>query len=261
MTRTDGQTRYDSLQLSAQRRARSFTFNASWTWSNSMLNYANTEDPYNVTDQWARDGANRRHYVSFYTIWEVPVGRGRRFLSNAPAVVSTVLGGWNLQTISYFGTGTYFSPSFSTLDPSNTNTQGGLPDRIADGNLPGDQRTKTRWFDPAAFKIPGCPDSKPVCSASERQNVGRYGNSGVNTLEGQGVNAHHLSVAKTFPFTERWKMTLTGEISNLFNHPHFNNPNNNISNPNPGQFTSIVPNYNPEKQSYRQVAVKLRIEF
>jgi hypothetical protein len=56
-------------------------------------------------------------------------------------------------------------------------------------------------------------------------------------------------------------MTFTGEISNLFNHPHFNNPNNNISNPNPGQFTSIVPNYNPEKQSYRQVAAKLRIEF
>jgi Carboxypeptidase regulatory-like domain/TonB dependent receptor-like, beta-barrel len=261
MTRDDGQSRYDSLQLSAQRRLHSFTFNASWTWSNSMFNYANTEDPYNVTNQWARDGANRRHYISFYTIWEVPVGRGRRFLSNAPAVVNHVLGGWNLQTISYFATGGYFSPSFSTLDPSNTNTTGGLPDRIADGNKPGDQRTKTQWFDPAAFKIPGCPDSKPVCSASERQNVGRYGNSGVNILEGQGINAHHLSVAKAFPFTERWKMTLTGEISNLFNHPHFNNPNTNISNPNPGQFTSIIPNYNPEKQSYRQVAVKLRLEF
>jgi Carboxypeptidase regulatory-like domain len=261
MTRDDGQSRYDSLQLSAQRRLRSFTFNASWTWSNSMFNYANLEDPYNVTSQWARDGANRRHFINFYTVWEVPVGRGRRFLSNAPAVINHVLGGWNLQTISYFGTGQYFSPAFSTIDPSNTNSQGGLPDRIADGNLSGDQRTKTRWFDPSAFKVPGCPDSKPVCSNSERQNVGRYGNSGVNILEGQGLNVHHLSVAKAFPFTERWKMTLTGEISNLFNHQHFNNPNNNISNADPGKFTSIIPNYNPEKQSYRQVAVKLRLEF
>jgi hypothetical protein len=268
MTRTDGQTHYDSLQLSAQRRVHSFTFNASWTWSNSMYNYAITEDPYNVTDQWARDGANRRHYVSFYTIWEVPVGRGRRFLSNAPALVNHVLGGWNLQTISYFGTGQYFSPSFSTIDPSNTNTQGGLPDRIADGNKPGDQRAFNQWFDPSAFKIPGCPDSKPVCSASERQNVGRYGNSGANFLEGQGVNAHHLSVAKSFPLTERFKMTLTGEISNLFNHPHFDTTLNNnsgiqrnISNPDPGKYTVIVPNFNPEKQSYRQVAVKMRIEF
>ncbi|MBO0859636.1 MAG: hypothetical protein J2P21_14340, partial [Chloracidobacterium sp.] len=90
---------------------------------------------------------------------------------------------------------------------------------------------------------------------------GHFGDSGINILEGQGLNVHHLSVAKTFPFRERIKTTLTAEISNLFNHPHFNNPNNNISNANPGQFTSIVPNYNEEKQSYRQVAIKLRIEF
>jgi carboxypeptidase family protein len=261
MTRTDGQTRYDSLQVAANRRMRSFTFNVSWTFSNSLYNYANTENPYNVTSLWARDAANRRNYLDFYTIWEVPVGRNRHFLSKAPAVVNHLIGGWNLQTISYFGSGQYFSPAFNTVDPSNTNSQGGLPDRIGDGNLSGDARTKTRWFDPSAFKIPGCPDSKPLCSSSERQNVGRFGNSGVNILEGQGLNVHHVSVAKTFPFTEQWKMTLTGEISNLFNHQHFNNPNNNISNANPGQFTSTIPNYNPEKQSYRQVALKLRIEF
>src|SRR5262245_1682197 len=254
MTRDDGQARYDSLQLSAQRRLRSFIFNASWTWSNSMYNYGNTDDPYNVTDQWARDNANRRHYISFYTVWEVPVGRSRRFLSNAPSVINHVLGGWNLQTISYFGTGQYFSPVFSGSDPSNTGSTGNLlPDHVADGNKPGDQRTINQWFDPTAFKVPA---------------PGHFGNSGINILEGQGVNAHHLSVAKSFPFTERWQMTLTGQISNLFNHPHFDGILNNnagiqrnISNPDIGKYTAIVPNFNPEKQSYRQVAVKLRIEF
>ncbi|MBO0722461.1 MAG: TonB-dependent receptor, partial [Blastocatellia bacterium] len=260
-TRDDGRSKYDSLQLSAQRRLRSFTFNASWTWANNMYNYADTENPYDVTDFWARDAATRRHYIEITSVWELPVGRGRHFLSNAPSVINGFIGGWNLQTISYFGTGQYFSPAFSTIDPSNTNSQGGLPDRIANGNLSGNNRTKTEWFDPSAFKIPGCPDSDPLCKNSVRQNVGRFGNSGVNILEGQGLNVHHLSVAKTFPFTERWKMTFTGEISNLFNHPFFNNPNNNISNNNPGQFTSIVPNYNPEKQSYRQVALKLRVNF
>jgi hypothetical protein len=261
MTRTDGQTKYDSLQLSANRRLRSFQFNVSYTWSNNMYNYGNLENPYNVTSQWARDAATRRHYLDFYTVWELPVGKGRRFLGNAPTIVNHLIGGWNFQTMSYFGTGQYFSPAFSTIDPSNTNSQGGLPDRIADGNLPGDERTKEQWFDSSAFKIPGCPDSNPVCPARMRQNIGRYGNSGVNILEGQGLNVHHLSVAKTFPFNERWRMTLTGQFSNLFNHQHFNNPNNNISNDNPGQFTSIIPDYNPEKQSYRQVAIKLRLEF
>ncbi len=246
-TRSDGQWRYDSLQLSAQRRVHSFTFNASWTWSNDMFNYGNLEDPYNVTSQWARDSANRRHYIDFYTVWEVPVGRSRRFLSNAPAVVNHLIGGWNLQTISYFGTGQYFSPAFSGTNPSNTNTSGGLPDRIADGNKPSDQRTKTQWFDPTAFKVPA---------------PGHFGNSGVNILEGQGLNVHHLSVAKSFPFTERWKMTFTGEISNLFNHPHFNNPNNNISNPNPcflGEEEMTIPTISssPILVTYRLAAMAL----
>jgi hypothetical protein len=56
-----------------------FTFNVSYTFSNSLYNYANLENPYDVTDFWARDGANRRHYLSFYTTWAIPVGRGRRF--------------------------------------------------------------------------------------------------------------------------------------------------------------------------------------
>jgi len=103
-----------------------------------------------------------------------------------------------------------------------------------------------QWFDPTAFVVPA---------------PGTYGNSGINILEGQPLNVHHLSLAKTFNFTERIKMTFTSEISNLFNHPAFNSPNSNITNPNPGEFTSIIPNYNPEKQSYRQVALKLRIEF
>ena len=117
-TRDDGESRYDSLQLSAQKRMGSqFTFNVSYTFSNSLYNYANLENPYDVTDFWARDGANRRHYLSFYTTWAIPVGRGRRFLTDAPSVVNFLIGGWNLQTISYFASGQYFSPAFSGSIP------------------------------------------------------------------------------------------------------------------------------------------------
>ncbi|MBI3697977.1 MAG: TonB-dependent receptor [Acidobacteria bacterium] len=245
VTRTDGLWHYDSLQVQGQRRMGSFTFNAHWTWSNNMNNSSINEDPYNL-GRWARDSVDRRHYVSLSSTWAVPVGKGRRYLSSAPRVVDKALGGWGLQYISYFGTGGYFSPSYSGSDPSNTNTVGGLPDRIADGNKPPDQRTKTQWFDPTAFKVPA---------------PGHFGNSGVNILQGQGINVHHLSVAKTFAITERFKTTFTAAISNLFNHPHFNNPLSNITNPNPGQFTSIIPDYNPEKQSNRHIAMKLRVEW
>ena len=90
---------------------------------------------------------------------------------------------------------------------------------------------------------------------------GRFGNSGVNTLVGQGINVHHLSLAKRFRLTERVGFTFTSAISDIFNHPHFQNPRNNISDPDPGKLTALIPDYNPEKQAGRHISMKLRIEW
>lgn len=244
--RNDGLWHYDSMQLELHKRMGSFMFNSNWTWSNSLYNYFITENPYDVTSRWARDTVNRQHYWVTSLTWALPVGKGRRFMANAPGPVEQILGGWGIQAVSTFATGGYFSPSFSGSDPSNTNTSGGLPDRVANGNKDSGSRTRLQWFDPLAFTVP---------------TNGHFGNSGANILLGNGINVTHLSVAKAFPVTERFKVTLTGAFSNLFNHPHFNNPLTNISTADPGKFTSTVANYNPEKQSYRQVDVKIRLEW
>jgi hypothetical protein len=246
VARSDGRHHYDALQLQGHKRAGLFTFNAHYTWANTMANYLITEDPYNVTNRWARTSQDRQHYAVINTTWEMPWGRGRRFLSSAPAVIDHILGGWSLYTISYFGSGLPFSPSFSGSDPSNTNTFGGLPDRIADGNLPSDQRTNDRWFDPSAFREPA---------------PGRYGNSGANILNGQPLNVHHFSVAKRFRLTERLSTTFKSAVSNIFNTPHFEAPLSNISVPDAGRFVTVVPDYNPEKQTGRRIMMKLRVEF
>ena len=96
-------------------------------------------------------------------VWEIPVGKGRRFLSQSNSVVNGVLGGWQLYWIGYMETGHFFSPSYSGSDPSNTNTVGGQPDRLCNGNLPSDQRRIDRWFDAACFAPPpsGRDDSLP----------------------------------------------------------------------------------------------------
>jgi hypothetical protein len=70
-----------------------------------------------------------------------------------------------------------------------------------------------------------------------------------------------MSLAKTFAITERFKTTFAAQISNVTNSQHFNNPNANISAPNFGMFTSIIANYNPEKQGYRQIDFKLRFNW
>ena len=142
--------------------------------------------------------------------------------------------------------GAYFSPAFSGSDPSHTNTVGGLPDCV--GNPYSTQQTLSQWFNPAAFAIPPA-------------NAGRFGNCGVNVLEGQGIRVLSLSGMKTFRITERIRTTFTAQISNLFNHPHFTFPNNNISNPNPEVFIATVANTMPERTCCRMVALQLRVQW
>ncbi|MGH9338537.1 MAG: TonB-dependent receptor domain-containing protein [Acidobacteriota bacterium] len=244
--RRDGKANYDSLQVQAEKKVGALTFNAHWTWANNMLNYLKRENPYDVTSHWARDDVTRRHRVVVTTMFDLPWGRGRRFLSNAGGVLEHIVGGWRAQTASILASGEYFSPSFSGSDPSNTDSFGGLPDRIAGGNLPSDERTVDRWFNPDAFAVP--PE-------------GSFGNSGVNILEGQGMNVHHLSLAKTFSLSERFRLTYTAAISNLFNHPHFNNIRENITASGTGAYVSTHSEFWAEKASHRRVVMKLRLEW
>jgi hypothetical protein len=74
----------------------------------------------------------------------------------------------------------------------------------------------------------------------------------------------HASLSKDFIITERLKASLTGQFSNIFNHPSLGSgtpptPNTAINQPNPGQFTAEVPYFNPERQGARQVGLKLRL--
>ncbi len=214
-TQHDGNAKYDAMQVEIQKRSGAFTLDAHYTLSNSMSDFLDLENPYSHKF-WNRDAYNARNRFVFNASYEIPVGKGRTYLAHAPRAVDTLVGGWRLQWISFFQSGQYFSPSFSGSDPSHTNTSGGVPDRIADGNLPRDQRSPNRWFDPSAFVIPPS---------------GRFGNSGLNILEGPGLHLHHLTAMKTFALTERVHFTVETMVANLFNTPHFDFPAANISVP------------------------------
>lgn len=247
--RQDGQLRYNSLQLEIMRRMGRIVFDAHWTYSNTMYNYGVNEDPYNM-DRWARDQYARRQYIPLSMSYALPFGKGQPNLGNVPGVVDAIIGGWNLQSIATFASGTYFSPSFTGTNPSNTNTSGGLPDCLRNGNLSNGTRTWNQWFDPTAFAIP---------------QPGHYGNCGANTLVGPGIYVLHASLSKDFHITERIKATLTGQVSNVLNHPSFGSspptPNTAINQPNPGQFTAEQDYFNPERQGARQVGLKLRLTW
>jgi hypothetical protein len=245
---TDGSSNYDALQFEIQKKMGAIVLDAHYTYSSAMNNFSDLENPYDH-NFWNRDSFNSRHRAVINATWNVPVGKGKHYLSTAPAVVDAALGGWQLGWISYFQSGQYFTPSFSGSDPSNTNSVGGLPDRIRDGNLAPGERQPNRWFDPSAFAPPP---------------PGRFGNSGVNILEGPGMNLHHLSAIKEFHLSERWKFVLQGMLTNLFNHPHFDFPNANISVPNSVARVFQLRDGGSggrEMSGARQVQFRFRLEF
>lgn len=241
----DGRTKYDAMTFEVQKKVGDITFDAHWTWGNSFADFLNTENPYSHYF-WNRDGLVPRHRFVGTVFWNLPVGRGKALLGNSHRFVDLLAGGWLVSLQSLFQTGLFFSPSYSGSDPSNTNTVGGLPDRLANGNFDPDNRTLNRWFDTSAFAPPP---------------PGRYGNSGVNVLEGPGRNVHHLSVAKTFKITERFNFNLMGAATNLFNHPHFLFPNSNISVPSGGVITSAYTYFGADKAAARRVEIRGRINW
>lgn len=245
--RLDGKSHFNALQLETKRRYGNLTVDLNYSFQSNLNNYSDLENPYDVLSHWTNVSQTRRQYAVGTVVWTIPVGSGQHFLPHLPKFGDLILSNWQLYSISYLGTGTYFSPSFSGSSPSNTGVNGGLPDRIGDPYNVLGGRNYNLWFNPAAFAVPP---------------VGRFGDALPNSLVGQPLNVHHLSIAKSFRITERVTYTFTAAISNLFNHPTFNTPLANISAAGTGSFTSTVGVFGSnERAGPRQIALKARFEF
>lgn len=232
MVRYNGNANFNGLQFDVRRRVGSFTFTANYALSSSQANYLNTENPYVVPGRYANDGLTRRHYSASTVTYALPFGHGKRYLNSAGGVTDHVVGGWSTNVITYLASGTWFSPSYAANsstralnDPSGTNTLGGLPDLVGDPNNVSGGKSKTNWFNTAAFAIP---------------QLGNFGNALPNSLVGQKLYQTHLSFVKSTNITERVKFNFVTQISNLFNHAQFVNPGGSINTAGGNQFTSQI---------------------
>jgi hypothetical protein len=210
-----------------------------------MYNYGNLENAYDH-HFWNRVNFTPTQRAVASLNWDLPVGRGRHYLSSASRVANGVLGGWKMYWVSVFQTGLYNSPTYSGLNPADGLSYTGSPDRISDGNLPSDQRTMQRWFDTSAFVAP--PRD-------------RLGNSGKNIIEGPGLQTHNLSIAKSFPINERLKLEFSLGAVNIFNHPNFSNPTTNVVGPTAGVISSVLGSGNADGAGARRVNARVRINW
>ncbi|PYV83994.1 MAG: hypothetical protein DMG05_25195, partial [Acidobacteria bacterium] len=246
---------YHALSTELDRRfSGGLSFKTAWTWAKNITDaneVGRTEGGPTLENAFdrARERGNaqfspRQRFVSSM-IWQLPVGSGRRFL-NQPGVLDWILGGWQLSTIYNYQTGEFLTPTFSGSDPSNTQTFGGIPDRIGDGNLPSGERSIDRWFDASAFARP------PAGS-------GRFGNSGRNIIVGPGRQALNLGIFKSFRVTEGSSLRIQGTFTNVLNHPNFADPNLNISVP--GSVGTIRGTRGLDSSGPRQGVVGIRFDF
>jgi hypothetical protein len=226
-----GREIYNALAVNVERRLeRGLYFQLAWTWAKKLTDTEDAseggptlENAYDLRGWRGNSQFVPRHRVGGNLIWELPVGSGRRYLDRA-GPLDQVLGGWQV-SLSYIAqTGDFLNPTFSGADPSNTQTFGGRPDRLADGNLPANQRSIDRWFDTSAFTRP--PN-------------GRFGDAGRGIIVGPGRWSVNMGLFKRFRLTDGSHLRFQATATNLFNRANFAPPNMNTSVAAGGTITSI----------------------
>src|SRR5207237_1123034 len=112
--------------------------------------------------------------------------------------------GWQVQAIGTAQSGTPLSAIVSA-DVSGTGSPiVNRPNLIGNVNI--DDRTPSRFFNPAAFQIPA---------------QGAFGNSGRNVIIGPGIWNVDTAVSRTLRLSDSTRLQFRTDFYNVFNHPNF----------------------------------------
>jgi len=193
------------------------------------------------------EGTRRSRFL-LTGLYQLPVGQGRNFINNG-GWKNTVLGGWELTTVTLLETGPWLTPSISdSYDQSNTDVvnRGAYlrPDQVSRNLYSG--QSHAQYFNLAAFS------PTPV-------GAGRFGNAGVGILQGPGTAAVSLGLAKVFPLTERVRMRFESTFTNVLNHTNFAPPATQIDVP--ATFGVLSAPQTAENTGNRTGQLALRVEF
>ncbi len=235
MTESGGSSIYHGLTVQADHRFRNgLQFNANYAWAKGMTAYSLwggggfQQNQYNQQLEYAPDPLVRKQQLEFDFVYELPVGHGKQFLSQMNPVLNQVIGGWQVVGITTMLSGQYLNPSFSGVDPANTNQFGGRPDCVGNGNIGGIGglvRSGQSMYNLSAFQLP-------------TGGRGYYGNCGRSALVGPGKNLWNAGLFKNFMLKEGVRLQIQWQLFNAWNHANFGNGNTNITSGNFGNVSS-----------------------
>lgn len=204
-----------------------------------LVNYAyQTEDQTQFFDDRAmfarkldwRPLAIARHRFNHAITWELPFGKGRWLLKDAPTAVDWAVGGWQLTTTNrwYSGRQLIFGQNLRV-----------------NGSPKVDNPTFARWFNndrdtDGTFLI---FKALPPGTTTDPLSVGRTNPYTYDGIVGPGTHQLDMTLSKGFRFRERYKFEVRVEAYNAFNEINWDNPVVDFNNANFGKVISKRPGY------------------
>ena len=187
-------------------------------------------------------GSDIRRRLAYSSLYELPVGKGRRWtISNK--VLDHVVGGWSIGGILEARTGPPYGVTEST-NRLNAFSESQRPNLLYNPNLPGNRSRDEKirqFFDTAAFQAPG---------------DGVVGNAARTNGPGPGFFGLDVSIHKLFQLTERFSLTFRTDVVNLPNVPVFAPPNQSRGDGSFGKIGSTL-----EGATAREIQLSLRLAW
>jgi len=215
--RSQGKSSYNALQVSLNgKQQHGLTYLISYTWSKSLdlgcsgwygVEGCSIQNPYNLQADKGPSATDLPQIFTAAWVYALPFGKGGR-LSSGSRIVNALIGGWNLNGVLSFNSGTPFDVGTSQ-DVAHTgnynygNGYGYERANLVGSRYPGN-KTPAEWINVASFAYPA-PNT--------------FGNLGRDSLRSDWNKHLDLSVFRQFPITERFRMEFRFEMFNATNTP------------------------------------------
>jgi hypothetical protein len=215
-------------------------FEGSYTWSKSIDNgEGGFQDSNRIALSRGITDLDVPHRFVLNFVYELPFGRGRHFGGATSKFVDVFLGGWMLDGIASYQSGTAFGVSasnvcrcFNQAAYANSKGYSGRLEGVAEDRL-------AKWFDTAAFTQP------------DAFTIGTMGPRSADLRVDKTAN-WDLGLGKEFHVTERVALKFRADALNAANHPRFSGPNTSVTS---GSFGIVSGQSNAPRQV--QLGLKL----
>lgn len=245
----DSMSNYHSLQLEVRKRlSAGLMFQADYTFSKALTdapdaqgnNQSTLENFRTFRDKrldYRRSNDDQAHRFVANTLYDLPFGRGRRFLSGSNSFVNQAIGGWTVGAIVAWSTR---PPFFIT---SGRTTVNAWPLGTEANNLPAELVGMTFdefkqhvgvfrtpggvfWFNPDLLDITRDANGRVLTSTIKsgvfaQPSAGSFGNFPMNSIDSGRYFNTDISVTKRFPIGERVTFELKTTMINILNNANF----------------------------------------